>query len=204
MDHHRRKKGGSALKISMVVLGVLVLLGVIQAATAGTIGIGALSVTLGSSSTTTTSPTGTDDGPLLDGAAATTSEDAPTTSAETKAQEGSWKVARGLLTVEVTKVENVGGSVRLFVTAINASTSKMDLPVASISAVDDGGRDYGASLSTSKWPVSIAKNSSITGIVELDQRVTSGASLALTFGGIIGQLAPTGGSVTVPEIPIPR
>jgi hypothetical protein len=203
MDHHRRKKGGAALKIGMVALGVLVLLGVIQAATAGTVGIGALSVTLGSSSTTATSPT--TDGPLLDGAVGTTSSDAPTTSeAAAAVQDGSWKVARGLLTVEVTKVENQGGRLRLFVTAINASTSKMDLPVASISAVDDAGRDYGASLSTSKWPVTIAKSSSINGIVELDQRATSGASLSLTFGGIIGQLAPTGGSVTVPDIPIPR
>jgi hypothetical protein len=111
----------------------------------------------------------------------------------------------GCLTVEVTKVENLGGRLKLFVTAINASTAKMDLPIASVSAVDDVRRDYGASTSTSRWPVSIAKNSSVNGFVELDQKAGADSStLSLTFAGIIGQLAPTGGAVTVTGIPIPK
>ncbi|NUT96955.1 MAG: hypothetical protein HOY78_33520 [Saccharothrix sp.] len=203
IHHHHRKKNHAALKVGGVVLGVLVLLGVIQAATAGTVGIGALSVTLSSSTPTTTTRTATS----LDGVVGetTTTEDTPTTTAETKVATGSWKVARGLLTVEVTRVENTGGRLRLHVTAINASTAKMDLPLASISAVDDTKRDYSASLSTSKWPVSIAKNSSISGFVELDQRVpTQATTLTVTFSGIIGQLAPTGGEVAVSGITVPR
>ncbi|MFI9812233.1 hypothetical protein [Saccharothrix variisporea] len=201
--HHRKKNNRAALKVGLVVLGVLVLLGVIQAATAGTVGIGALSVTLSSSSPTTTTRTATS----LDGVVGetTTTEDTPTTTAETKVATGSWKVARGLLTVEVTRVENAGGRLRLHVTAINASTAKMDLPLASISAVDDTKRNYSASLSTSKWPVTIAKNASTSGYVELDQRAAGQATtLTLTFSGINGQLAPTGGEVAVTGIPVPR
>lgn len=210
-DENHRKKSSAALKISLVVLGVLVLLGVIQAVTAGTIGVGALSYTLRetSSATTPASPTPGDAAGGLDGAVGS----APTSSEEEEAQArvdakvvtGSWKQARGLLTVEVTKVENLGGRLKVFVTAINASTAKMDLPIASVSAVDDAQRDYGASPSTSRWPVSIAKNSSINGFVELDQKAgADSTALSLTFAGIIGQLAPTGGAVTVTGIPIPK
>ncbi|WP_309116536.1 hypothetical protein [Saccharothrix sp.] len=206
IHHHHRKKNNAALKVGLVVLGVLVLLGVIQAATAGTVGIGAVSVTLRSSAPTTTSSTSsaTDlDGAL--GGTTTTTEETPTTTVETKVATGSWKIARGLLTVEVTRVENAGGRLRLHVTAINASTAKMDLPLASVSAVDDTKRNYSASLSTSKWPASIARNSSITGYVELDQRAPAQAgALTLTFSGIIGQLAPTGGEVSVTGVPVPR
>lgn len=207
-DETHRKKSSAALKISLVVLGVLVLLGVIQAVTAGTVGVGALSVTLretSSTTPTTTSASSDDTIGSLDGAVGATSEDEAPPSVDAKVLTGSWKQARGLLTVEVTKVENVGGRLKVFVTAINASNAKMDLPVPSISAVDDAQRDYGASVSTSRWPSSIAKNSSINGFLELDR--TAGAdstSFSLTFAGIIGQLAPTGGAVTVTGIPIPK
>lgn len=208
----RHGRGGAALKIGAVVLGVLVLLGVVQAVTAGTVGVGALSVTLRESTapTTTTRAATTDDtagaddpaGP--DGALGpATSEDAPP-SAEGKSVTGSWKQARGLLTVEVTEVETRAGRVRVHVTAVNASTSKMDLPIPSITAVDDAGREYRASLATSRWPATIAKNSTLTGVVELDRApAAGGGAFALTFGGIVGQLAPTGGELTVTGIPFP-
>lgn len=212
-DETHRKKSSTALKISLVMLGVLVLLGVIQAVTAGTVGVGAFSVTLRESSSAapaTTTRTSTSDDTIggPDGAVGSTpssEEDATPPSAEAKVVTGSWKQARGLLTVEVTKVENRGGRLKVFATAINASTAKMDLPVPSISAVDDAQRNYAASLSTSRWPASIAKNSSITGFVELDPKASaSGTTFSLTFAGIIGQLAPTGGAVTVTGIPIPK
>lgn len=213
-DEIHRKKSSAVLKVSLVMLGVLVLLGVIQAVTAGTVGVGALSVTLRETSPTvpTTRMSTADDTIGLDGAvgappstsAEPSEEDAPP-SAESKVLTGSWKQARGLLTVEVTKVENRGGRLKVFVTAINASTAKMDLPVASVSAVDDTQRNYGAALSTSRWPASIAKNSAINGFVELDRGAGAGStSFSLTFAGIIGQLAPTGGAVTVTGIPIPK
>lgn len=212
-DEIHRKKSSAVLKISLVVLGVLVLLGVIQAVTAGTVGVGALSVTLGETSSTIPTAQSSADDTIgsLDGAvgAAPTSSapesvDVPP-SADAKVLTGSWKQARGLLTVEVTKVENVAGRLKVFVTAINASTAKMELPVASVSVVDDTQRTYGASGSTSRWPVTIGKNSSVNGFLELDQEVAGdGTSFSLTFAGIIGQLAPTGGAVTVTGIPIPR
>ncbi|MER5268953.1 hypothetical protein ABTZ99_43350 [Actinosynnema sp. NPDC002837] len=207
-DETHRKKSSAALKISLVMLGVLVLLGVIQAVTAGTVGVGALSVTLRETSSTTptsTSPTSEDTVGGLDGAVGTTSEEEAPPSVDTKVLTGSWKQARGLLTVEITKVENSGGRLKVFATAINASNAKMDLPLASISAVDDAQRDYAASVSTSRWPVSIAKNSSINGYLELDRKAgADSTSFSLTFAGIIGQLAPTGGAVTVTGIPIPK
>lgn len=202
----RHGRGGAALKIGAVVLGVLVLLGVVQAVTAGTVGVGALSVTLRESTapTTTTRAATADDTAGPDGALGpATSEDAPP-SAEGKSVTGSWKQARGLLTVEVTEVETRAGRVRVHVTAVNASTSKMDLPIPSITAVDDAGREYRASSATSRWPTTIAKNSTLTGIVELDRAPAAGSgAFALTFGGIVGQLAPTGGEITVTGIPFP-
>jgi hypothetical protein len=207
-DETHRKKSSAALKISFVMLGVLVLLGVIQAVTAGTIGVGALSVTLRETPSTAPTPqTSTSDDTVagLDGAVGTTSEEEAAPNVEAKVLTGSWKQARGLLTVEITKVENAGGRLKVFVTATNASNSKMDLPVASVSAVDDAQRDYGASLSTSRWPVSIGKRSSINGYLELDEKAAEDStSFSLTFAGIIGELAPTGGALTVTGIPIPQ
>lgn len=206
-ESHRRKSS-AALKISAVVLGVLVLLGVVQAVTAGTVGVGALSVTLRETTSTTKPTTRTtttpDDTVGLDGAlGSTTTEDAPP-SADTEVVTGSWKQTRGLLTIEVTKVENQGGRVKVHVTAVNASTAKMDLPIPSITAVDDAQREYRASQSTSKWPVTIARNATVTGVVELDREpAATSTTFSLTFEGIIGRLAPTGGEVTVTGIPFP-
>jgi hypothetical protein len=208
------RKTNTVLKISLVMLGVLVLLGVIQAVTAGTVGVGALSVNLrdstGQSVPETSSEPPAEQGGLngaLDPTTTTTeSSETPTSpSAETKVVNGSFKQSRGLLTVEVTKVENQGGRVKLFITAVNASTAKMDLPLGPFKAIDDTKREYGASLATSKWPVSIAKGASITGVVELDQSVAQAVkTVDIAFNGITGSLAPTGGAVAVPGIEIPQ
>ncbi|MET1071904.1 MAG: hypothetical protein ABWY11_04570 [Umezawaea sp.] len=203
------RKTNTILKISLVMLGVLVLLGVIQAVTAGTVGVGALSVNLRDSTapTTSTQPVGQGglNGALDPTTSSDTAEPPTTTSAETKVAEGSFKQTRGLLTVEVTKVENQGGRIKLHITAVNASTAKMDLPLGPFKAVDDQKREYGASLATSKWPVSVAKGASISGTIELDQTVSKVAqTIDIAFNGITGSLAPTGGAVAVPDIAIPR
>ncbi|PRY29138.1 hypothetical protein [Umezawaea tangerina] len=204
------RKTNTILKISLVMLGVLVLLGVIQAVTAGTVGVGALSVNLRDSttpSTSTTQPVGQGglNGAVGSTPSSDTAEPPTTTSAETKVAEGSFKQSRGLLTIEVTKVENQGGRIKLYITAVNASTAKMDLPLGPFKAVDDQKREYGASLATSKWPTSIAKGASITGTIELDQTVSKVAqTIDIAFNGITGSLAPTGGAVAVPGIAIPR
>ncbi|MEV0677801.1 hypothetical protein AB0I60_14900 [Actinosynnema sp. NPDC050436] len=198
MDDETRRKKNAVPKIGLVVLGVLVLLGAVQALTTGAVGVGSLSVTFRSSAPTTTPPV---DGVVT----STTSLQPPPVAVETKVAVGTWKQTRGLLTVEVTRVENAGGRLRLHVTVVNASTAKMDLPTASISAVDDGKRNYSASLATSRWPVTVAKNAATSGYVELDPEVTGSATvLTVTFGGIGGQLAPTGGAVAVADVPVPR
>jgi hypothetical protein len=207
-DGNHRRKNNAVLKISLVMLGVLVLLGVIQAVTAGTVGVGALSVTLRDSTTAAPTSTSSSADGGLDGAVGgttTTTEETTTPSADTKVLTGSWKQVRGLLTVEVTKVETSAGRIRLHLSATNASTAKMDLPIAPITAVDNAGRKYGASLATSKWPVAVNKGSTINGFIDLDQKASANAtSVDVTFAGITGQLAPTGGAVTVPGIQLPK
>ncbi|HEX6344243.1 hypothetical protein [Umezawaea sp.] len=206
------RKTNTVLKISLVMLGVLVLLGVIQAVTAGTVGVGALSVdlrdTTGQNPPVTSSESPSGQGGLNGALGTTTAESSETPaspSAETKVVEGSFKQSRGLLTVEVTRVENQGGRVKLHITAVNASTAKMELPLGPFKAVDDTKREYGASLSTSKWPVTVAKGAGITGTVELDQSVAKAATkIDIAFNGITGSLAPTGGAVAVAGIEIPR
>jgi hypothetical protein len=209
--HHLRKTN-TVLKISLVMLGVLVLLGVIQAVTAGTVGVGALSVNLRDSTSNTPVPTsapvaeGGLNGAVSSSGPSSTSSEAPTTpSGETKVLTGSSKQSRGLLTIEVTKVENQGGRIRLFITAVNASTAKMDLPLAGFVALDDQKHEYAASPATSKWPVSVAKGSSISGTIDLDDKIGNAAkTFEISFNSIAGQLAPTGGSVAVPGIEVPR
>jgi hypothetical protein len=209
--HHLRKTN-TVLKISLVMLGVLVLLGVIQAVTAGTVGVGALSVNLRDSTSQTSLPTSTThvaegglNGAVSPSPTSSTSDGAATPSAETKVVTGSFKQSRGLLTIEVTKVENQGGRIRLFITAVNASTAKMDLPLPPFVALDDQKREYGASLATSKWPVSVGKSSSISGTIDLDGKILNDAkTFEISFNSIAGQLAPTGGSVAVPGIEVPR
>jgi hypothetical protein len=206
------RKTNTVLKISLVMLGVLVLLGVIQAVTAGTVGVGALSVNL--RDTPAQNPPATSSEPPsgqggLNGALGTTaavaSETSSAPSVDAKVLTGSFKQSRGLLTVEVTRVENQGGRIKLHITAVNASTAKMDLPLAPFKAVDDQKREYGASSTASKWPVNIAKGARITGTIELDQPVGKAAkTIDIAFNGITGSLAPTGGAVAVAGIEIPR
>ncbi|ATE52641.1 MULTISPECIES: hypothetical protein [Actinosynnema] len=196
---HHRKKGGAALKTTFAALGVLVLLGVVQAATAGTVGVGALSVDLrGSATPTTSAPAGAPE-PLLP--PSTPAEPAP--DAETKVVEGSWKQARGLLTAEITKVETVDGRIRLHLTAVNASTAKMDIPLTSITARDDAGAEY-AATPTSRWSGALAKGATTTGQIDLDDpRPATATTLTVTLSDIVGSLAPTGGAITVQNVPLP-
>ncbi|GAA2670472.1 MULTISPECIES: hypothetical protein [Actinosynnema] len=197
---HHRKKGGAALKTTFAALGVLVLLGVVQAATAGTVGVGALSVDLRGSATPPTSAAAPDTPEALL-PANTPAEPGP--NAETKAVEGSWKQSRGLLTAEITKVETVDGRVRLHLTAVNASTAKMDIPLTSITAKDDAGAEY-AATPTSRWSGTLAKGATTTGQIDLDEPRSPGATaLTVTLSDIVGPLAPTGGAIAVQNVPLP-
>ncbi len=191
MQHRRVTRGAkTAITIAGVAAGVLALLGVIQFALSG------------SNSTAqpnTTATTTTSNGVQAPDAALETTEP----SADVKVQTGSFKQQRGMLTIEVTRVEAANGRVKLFVTATNASQARMTLPVDGIAVLDDLKRTYTAS--SSKWEGLVTQGTTTQGTVVLDEKLGQGVnSLTLTFSSISGQFAPTGAAITVTGIPIPK
>lgn len=191
MQHRRvTRRGKTLIAIAGVAAGVLALLGVIQFALSGD-NPAAQPKTPG----TTTTSNGVE---TPDGALETTEP-----SAEVKVTTGSFKQQRGMLTVEVTRVESANGRVKLFVTATNASQGRMVLPVDGIAVLDDLKRTYAAS--SSKWEGLVTQGTTTSGTVILDEKVAAGVnSLTLTFSSISGQFAPTGASVSVSGIPLPK
>ncbi|MGW4214860.1 hypothetical protein ACWEIJ_43245 [Lentzea sp. NPDC004789] len=178
------------IAIAGVAAGVLALLGVIQFALSG-------DNSAAQPNTTATSTT-SNSAQTPDGALETTEP-----SAEVKVATGSFKQQRGMLTVEVTRVEAANGRVKLFVTATNASQARMTLPVDGIAVLDDLKRTYAAS--SSKWDGLVTQGTTTSGIVILDQKLGAGVnSLTLTFNSISGQFAPTGAAITVTGIPVPK
>ncbi|GAA3889140.1 hypothetical protein GCM10022243_62510 [Saccharothrix violaceirubra] len=202
MPHSHRRKRHAGPKIALAAAGVLVLLAVVQGVVSGVVGIGAFSLDL----RPTTSPPVA---PIADSASDVTTTPPPRVTEEAAEEArvaiGSWKRSRGLLTVEVTRVDYQDGRLSVHAVAVNASAARMELPVATVSAVDDAGGTYGASVSTSQWPASIPKSGTITGRFDFEGRPSAAAkTLDITFAGILGQLAPTGGSLTVDDVVIPR
>lgn len=193
MQHRKviTRRGKTVIAIAGVAVGVLALLGVIEFALSGSDSSARPNAT---TSTTTQQEVGPPD------AALETTEP----SAEVKVATGSFKQQRGMLTVEVTRVEaTTTGRVKLFVTATNASQARMTLPVAGIAVLDDLQRTYAAA--GSKWEPLVPQGSSTSGTVVLDEKVSPDVnSLTLTFGSISGQFAPTGAAITVTGIPLPR
>jgi hypothetical protein len=191
MQHRRvTRRSKTVIAIVGVAAGVLGLLGVIQYALSG-----GNSAAQPNTTTTTTTSNGVE---TPDGALETTEP-----SAEVKVTTGSFKQQRGMLTVEVTRVEVANGRVKLFVTATNASQARMTLPVDGIAVLDDLKRTYAAS--SSKWDSLVTQGTTRSGTVILDEKLGSGVnSLTLTFNSISGQFAPTGAAITVTGIPIPK
>ncbi|ANZ36115.1 hypothetical protein BBK82_08590 [Lentzea guizhouensis] len=178
------------IAIAAVAAGVLASLGVIQFALSGSDSAAQPNIT---ATTTTTNGFETPD------AALETTEP----SADVKVTTGSFKQQRGMITIEVTRVEAANGRVKLFVTATNASQARMTLPVDGIAVLDDLKRTYAAS--SSKWDGLVTQGGKTSGTVVLDEKVGAGVnSLTLTFSSISGQFAPTGASVSVPGIPLPK
>lgn len=191
MQHRRVTRGAkTAITIAGVAAGVLALLGVIQFALSGS-----NSTAQPNTTTTTTTSNGVE---TPDGALETTEP-----SADVKVQTGSFKQQRGMLTIEVTRVEAANGRVKLFVTATNASQARMTLPRDGIAVLDDLKRTYTAS--SSKWEGLVTQGTTTQGTVILDEKLGTGVnSLTLTFSSISGQFAPTGAAIAVPGIPIPK
>ncbi|MDX8145742.1 hypothetical protein SK854_26775 [Lentzea sp. BCCO 10_0061] len=178
------------IAIAGVAAGVLALLGVIEYALNGSNSAAQPNVT---ATTTTSNVVETPDGAL----------ETTEPSADVKVQTGSFKQQRGMLTVEVTRVEAANGRVKLFVTATNASQARMTLPVVGIAVLDDLNRTYAAS--SSKWDGPVTQGTTASGTVILDEKLGTGVnSLTLTFSSISGQFAPTGAAITVTGIPLPK
>jgi hypothetical protein len=192
MQHRQvTRRGKTVIAIAGVAAGVLALLGVIQFALSGDNSAAQPNIT----ATTTTSNGVQAPDPALE-----TTEP----SADVKVATGSFKQQRGMLTVEVTRVEaTTTGRVKLFVTATNASQARMTLPVDGIAVLDDLKRTYAAS--SSKWDGLVTQGSTTSGTVVLDEKLGAGVnSLTLTFSSISGQFAPTGAAITVTGIPVPK
>ncbi|USX49031.1 MULTISPECIES: hypothetical protein [Lentzea] len=178
------------IAIAGVAAGVLALLGVIEYALSGNNSAAQPNAT---ATTTTSNVVDTPD------AALETTEP----SADVKVQTGSFKQQRGMLTIEVNRVEAANGRVKLFVTATNASQARMTLPVVGIAVLDDSNRTYAAS--SSKWDGLVTQGTTTSGTVVLDEKIANGVnSLTLTFSSISGQFAPTGAAITVTGIPLPK
>lgn len=191
-QHQVTHRGRTAITLAAVILGVLVLLGVIQFALSGT----TPESQQPAATTTTTTTRGNAEGALG-------LNDTTKPSVEAKVVTGTWRQQRGMLTIEVTRVENAGGRVSLEVSATNASTARMTLPVTGIAVLDNGNRTYAAS--SSKWEGLLTQGSRTSGTVVLDEKVaTDVTTLTLTFSQISGQFAPTGASISVAGIPVPR
>ncbi|SDG27159.1 hypothetical protein SAMN05216553_106507 [Lentzea fradiae] len=193
MQHRKviTRRGKTVIAIAGVAVGVLALLGVIEYVLSGSDSSARPNVT---ATTTTQNEFQTPD-PV---------QETTEPSAEVKVATGSFKQQRGMLTVEVTRVEaTTTGRVKLFVTATNASQARMTLPVDGIAVLDDLQRTYAAS--SSKWEPAITRGSTTSGTVVLDEKVSPDVkSLTLTFNSISGQFAPTGAAITVTDIPLPK
>ena len=191
MQHRKvTRRGKTVIAIAGVAAGVLALLGVIEYALSGNNSAAQPNAT---ATTTTSNVVETPDGAL----------ETTEPSADVKVQTGSFKQQRGMLTIEVNRVEEANGRVKLFVTATNASQARMTLPVVGIAVLDDLNRTYAAS--SSKWDGLVTQGTTESGIVVLDEKLGAGVkSLTLTFSSISGQFAPTGAAITISGIPLPK
>ena len=191
MQHRKvTRRGKTVIAIAGVAVGVLALLGVIEYALSGN---NSAAQPNAIATTTTSVVVETPDGAL----------ETTEPSADVKVQTGSFKQQRGMLTIEVNRVEEANGRVKLFVTATNASQARMTLPVVGIAVLDDLNRTYAAS--SSKWDGLVTQGTTESGIVVLDEKLGAGVkSLTLTFSSISGQFAPTGAAITISGIPLPK
>jgi hypothetical protein len=124
--------------------------------------------------------------------------------AASKTATGRWSQTKGELTVTVTRVDNVGGTLRLHVKATNNSNDTMELPTGFLIATDNAEKTYKAAPFAGDWAQSVPSAGSITGIIELVQKVDQKATkLSMSFTVVGGLTAPQGG-ITVRNIRIPH
>ncbi|MGH3391446.1 MAG: hypothetical protein ACRDOO_21465 [Actinomadura sp.] len=117
---------------------------------------------------------------------------------------GSWRQAKGRLTVTVARVDNADGTLRLHLKAANNSSETMFLPTGFLVATDNSGRTYKAAPFAGDWAGSVPSEGSISGVIELLQKVSPAAKqLSVSFTVTGGLSAPQGG-ITVHKIKIPH
>jgi hypothetical protein len=203
MDEEDSRRGnGTVLTVILVVVGVLLLMGIVQGFTSGRVGVGALSIQFGQSESTNTPTLATADPGAPQADAASPEQLVSGVDSAPRSVTGSWKLQRGMITIEITRVEFSGGRVRMTTSVTNASPGRMDLPLASIIATDSGQRAH-AAAAQSEWPGSVAAGATFSGNIELVDRVNSAAGpLTVAFTQITGQYAPPKG-VTIPDVPLP-
>ncbi|HEV7908932.1 MAG TPA: hypothetical protein VGP03_12350 [Pseudonocardiaceae bacterium] len=203
MDEEEGRRGnGAVLTVILVVVGVLVLMGIVQGFTSGRVGVGALSIQFGQSESTNTPTLATADPSAPQAGAAAPEQLVSGVDSAPRTLSGSWKLQRGMITIEITRVDFSGGLVRMTTSVTNASPGRMDLPLASIIAIDSAQRTHGAAAQ-SNWPGSVAAGATFSGIIELVDKVDSSAGpLTVAFTQITGQFAPPKGA-TIPDVPLP-
>ena len=191
------------LALAAGFFAVLVIIALIQGLVVHKIGFGPLSVEFGSSETVPGTPS-TAGGP---GSGPGPQPDAKETDFDkAKSVTGSWKKTNGTLTLEVVRVDQQDGRIRLTVKARNTGGNAINLPLfGNFVATDDTSRTYDARFGPdTEWPQNVPGGQTVTGPIDLDGTVGDGArKLSISFSIILGFNAPFG-SITVPGIPIPR
>jgi hypothetical protein len=117
---------------------------------------------------------------------------------------GSWKQREGKLTMEITRVENQDGFLRVHVNVINNGATSLVLPLygGSFTATDNMHKAHDPGLSA--WHESIPPNEIVTSTIDLSDKVDDLTTrLDISFSIILGDFAYSDG-IAVRGIPIPH
>ncbi|KGM03397.1 hypothetical protein Q760_03965 [Cellulomonas cellasea DSM 20118] len=99
--------------------------------------------------------------------------------------------------MEVTKVENQGGHLRIDATVTNGTDDSLTVPLfKNVTAVDEGGRAYEADPFSGSWVETISSGQSLSGTIEFEGLYEVGPGvLDVSFARLYGSAAPSGGVV---------
>ncbi|MFE2539031.1 hypothetical protein [Actinacidiphila glaucinigra] len=129
------------------------------------------------------------------------------TSGGNKTVSGKWFGKRGSLTVTVTKVENEGGHIRLYVRADNGYSEEVRIPLfMHFIANDDTGHSYTNAM-PSDWAETVPAGDFYSGVIELEGFVEPNARSLTTvsFNQLYGPMSLTAsGGVKIHDVPLPR
>jgi hypothetical protein len=175
--------------LSVMAVGLVVAL--FQGLTIQEVGIpGIASIKFGETQTR-----GDTDSPRSDGSTSSADSTVESNSTGAAVVDGSWIGTRGGVSVEVTRVENQSGHLRIDAAVTNDTGDAVTIPLfGNAAAVDESGRAYEASAFDSDWPQSVASGQTVRGTIEFEGRYESGrgGTLDLTFATLFGFDAPRG------------